>query len=297
MAGLIEEIQSDAFDQNIPVSVLLRKVRAAASKLNLPPTEKWVELELSGYENGNLPDYRILFGKPKALNPYHGWIPILFDDNGLNETLARCSIAQSIASLEALLKNNDTDHLQFPIPPAIIVQINRMMGVQFGTMYVHVSHSQVHGLLDAVRNLVLDWALKLERAGIHGSGMSFNNQEKQLAKDSSTTINIGSINSMVGNLGSHNTSGDISASDISERQVKDLLAQLQPHLSDIKQAGADGARLDKAFAELSAHSAATQPKQAAIRGALTDMRNALSGAAGSLIASGATAIISKMLGL
>lgn len=297
MAGLIEEIQSDAFNQNVPISVLLRKVRAAASKLNLPPTEKWVELELNGYENGELPEYRTLYGKPKALNPYNGWIPIIFDDDGLNQALATCSVRQSIASLEALLTGSESGHLQFPIPPPIIMDINRAMRVQFGTMCVHVSHSQVHGLLDAVRNLVLDWALKLERAGIQGCGMSFNSQEKQLAKESSTTINIGSINSMVGNLGSHNTSGEISASNISGQQLHDLLTQLRPYLGDIKQAGADGAKLDKAFSKLSAQSTAREPIQSAIRGALSDLRNALSGAAGNLMASGAMTMISKMLGL
>ncbi|WP_156947070.1 hypothetical protein [Bradyrhizobium sp. WSM3983] len=296
MAGLIEEIQNDAFEQNLPVSVLLRKVKAAASKLNLPPTEKWVEHELNGYDKGNPPEYRILFGKPKALNPVRGWIPIIFQEDELNQTLARCPVAQSIASLEALVANGESDHLQFPLPPAMIMDINRLMGIQFGTMAVHISPSQVHGLLDAVRNLVLDWALKLERAGIHGSGISFNNREKELAKEASTTINIGSIGSMVGNLGSHNTSGDIIASDISSQQLHDLLTQLQPHLSEIKKAGADGAELDKALARLSAQSTAREPKQSAIRGALTDLRNALSGAAGNLIASGAVTIISKVLG-
>lgn len=297
MAGLIEEIQSDAFNQNVPISSLLRKVRAAAVKLDLPPTEEWVEAELNGYEEGELPEYRILYGKPKALNPFHGWIPIIFDQDGLNQSLSTCAVGQSIASLEALLQSNDTDHLQFPIPPAIIIDINRIMGARFGTMSVHISPSQIHGLLDAVRNLVLDWALKLEKAGIHGSGISFNSQEKQLAKESSTTINIGSIQSMVGNLGSHNTSGDISASAVSGQQLNDLLSQLKPHLSEIKKAGADGTKLDTAFSELSAQSTAKEPKQTVIRGALTDMRNALSGAAGSLIASGAMSVITKLLGV
>ncbi len=297
MSGLIEEIQSDALDQRAPVSRLLRKVKVAASKLGLPPTETWVTLELDGYPGLNdLPEYRVLFGKPKALNPFHGWIPIIFDEEELNRSLATCPIAQSIASLEALLEKNESSHLQFPIPGPIIMDINRAMGTQLGSMAVHVSPSQIHGLLDAVRNLVLDWALKLEQAGIHGSGMSFNNREKDLAKEASTTINIGSIGSMVGNLGSHNTSGDISASRISVRQVQDLLTQLTPHVADIKSAGANAAQLDASMAELAAESAAKAQKQSVLRGALTDLRNELSGAAGSLVASGAITLIAKLLG-
>ncbi|CUU19370.1 hypothetical protein CDS [Bradyrhizobium sp.] len=39
-----------------------------------------------------------------------------------------------------------------------------------------------------------------------------------------------------------------------------------------------------------------RPDQTKLRSALTDLRNALSGAAGSLIASGAMTMISKILG-
>jgi AbiTii len=172
------------------------------------------------------------------------------------------------------------------------MDINNLMDVQFGTMAVHISTSQVHGLLDAVRNLVLEWALKLERAGINGEGMSFNREEKQLAKEASTTINIGSIGSMIGNLGSNNSSGDISASRISTDQVGEIVCQLKSHVPALKAAGADAKMLDKALSELSE----SNPTESVTRGALTDLRNALSGAAGSLIASGAITMITKMLG-
>lgn len=297
MSGLIEEIQRDAFDQNVPVSAMLRKVKAAASKLNLPPTEKWVEQELNGYTE-NPPAYRELIGKPKALNPYRGWIPIIFDDDKLNQILASCSIRQSVASLEALLQKNEAGHVEFPIPPGIIVEINRMSewGVQFGNMTVHLSTSQIHGLLDVVRNLVLEWALKLERAGISGEGMSFNKDERARAHAASTTINIGSIGSMVGNLGSQNKSGAISVSDIAVDHVKTLTDQLKPHIVALESAGADSALMKSAFSDLLSQTSSSRPDSSAMRAALVDLRNALSGAAGSLIASGAIAMIAKILG-
>jgi len=292
MSGLIEEIQRDAFDDKVRVSALLRKVKAAASKLGLPPTEKWVEQELNGYTVAP-PEYRELRGKPQALNPYRGWIPIIFDDNRMNEMLASCSVRQSVASLEALLKSNEASFVQFPIPPNVIVEMNRVLEVDFGTMAVHLATSQVHGLLDAVRNTILEWALKLERAGIKGEGMSFNRAEKQLA--SAPTFNIGTIGSMVGNLGSHNRTGDI-YSNISTEQLSGLAEQLKPHLAALKAAGAEARMLDKSLSIISDQSRSANPEQSVVRSALTDLRNALSGAAGSLIASGAIAMITKMLG-
>jgi len=295
MAGLIEEIQRDAFDQKIPVSALLRKVKAAASKLNLPPAEKWVEQELHGYKEAP-PGYRELQGKPKALNPYRGWIPIIFADERMNEMLASCTVRQSVASLEALIEQNEGSYVQFPIPTGMILELNKAMDINFGTMSVHISTSQIHGLLDAVRNLVLEWALKLERAGISGEGMSFNSDEKRLANTASTTFNIGTIGSMVGNLGSQNSSGAISASHISVKDLKDLVEQLKPHVAALKAAGADAKLLDTSLADIAKQTKSANLDQTVLRGLLTDLRNALSGATGSLIASGAVTMIAKMLG-
>jgi hypothetical protein len=236
-------------------------------------------------------------GRPQALNPYRGgWIPIILGNNELDEMLASCDVRESVASLESLVERSETGFVQFPIPPGLITEINNLTEVSFGTMSVHLSITQVHGLLDCVRNMVLDWALKLERVGIKGEGMTFNREEKQLANAPSNTFNIGNIGSMVGNLGSQNSSGDITGSAISVDQVKSLADELQPHLSALKAAGADGRLLDTSLANIHKQGTSRNPDQSALRGALTDLRNALSGAAGNLIASGAIAMISKMIG-
>lgn len=297
MLGLIEEIQRDAMDQTVSISTLLRKVKVAASKLALPPAELWVEHELNGYPSTEkIPNYRRLSGKPMALNPYNGWIPIILGDTKLDRMLSTCPLIQSIASIEAILDKNETNFVQVPLSAGMISQINDVMDIKFGTMAVHISTGQVHGLLDAVRNSVLEWTLKLEQAGIKGEGLSFSREEKQLAKEASTTINIGSIGSMVGNLGAHNTAGDISGSQISATQIHDLTEQLRPYIQRFKSSGADAEILDKSLTELVRQAGSSRPDPNAMRSNLTDLRNALSGAAGDLIASGAITIISKMLG-
>jgi hypothetical protein len=126
--------------------------------------------------------------------------------------------------------------------------------------------------------------------------MSFNREEKQLANAASNTFNIGNIGSMVGNLGSQNSSGDITASAISVEQVKSLVEQLKPHVAALKAAGADAKLLDTSLADIAKQTKSANPDQAILRGMLIDLRNALSGAAGSLIASGAITMVVKMLG-
>ena len=294
MSGLIEEIQRDAFDETVPISRLLRKVKAAASKLSLPPTEKWVEQELSGYHE-DPPQYRKLTGKPQALNPYQGWVPIMMATDSDNKLISDVTVRQSVASLEALLADNETSFVQFPLPTSFIRMLNKTADFPVGTMAVHIATSQVHGLLDAVRTLALEWALSLERAGIKGEGVSFNSEEKKLAT-ASTIFNIGSIGSMVGNLGIGNASGAISSTGISGQQINALLQQLGPHVAALKTDGGDGAAIDKSIYALTELAKSQSPDQRVARSVLGDLRNALSGAAGNLIASGAISMIARILG-
>src|SRR5260221_1418032 len=126
MPRLIEELQRDTLDPKSSISGLLRKVKVAASKLNLPPTEQWVDHELNGYDGAGVPQYRDLIGTPKALNPRQGWIPIIFGNKELDEELASCSVRESVASLESLIERSDGSFVQFPIPPGLIMEINNL---------------------------------------------------------------------------------------------------------------------------------------------------------------------------
>lgn len=58
-----------------------------------------------------------------------------------------------------------------------------------------VGNSVLHGILDHVRNAVLDWALDLESRGIIGDGMSFSSKEKTTASQVTYQItnHIGSM--------------------------------------------------------------------------------------------------------
>jgi AbiTii len=149
-------------------------------------------------------------------------------------------------------------------------------------------------ILDRVRTLVLDWALNLEKAGIMGTDDSFDSAEKEKAQAFGTTINIGHIDSFVGNLGQGNASGDIDASGIRADQLTSVISQLRAHHSELMETGADGKRLQETLIALEA--AVAKKEHGVIRGLLVDLRNTLSGAAGSLIAAGAINVLNAMLG-
>jgi hypothetical protein len=81
---LVEKLQSDAMDQSVTVSNLLRRVKFTAAKLGLGRIEDWVEQELNGYEK-RVPDYRMVHGRPLGRNPVRGWMPL----SGNTELLSR----------------------------------------------------------------------------------------------------------------------------------------------------------------------------------------------------------------
>jgi len=208
MAGLIEEIQRDALDPSVPVSTILRKVKIAAAKLSLPALEGWVQMELEGH-TGELPGYRQLVGRPKALNPFQGWIPIMMASDRDQELISQAPVRQSISSLEDLVERSKGGHIEVQFPASFIRMMNEQMGVEFGQMANHLAVTQVQAIINTVRDMALDWAVRMEQQGIVGIGLSFNANEKAQAQTAMATFTVGNIGQFIGTLGSANSSGDI----------------------------------------------------------------------------------------
>jgi hypothetical protein len=75
MASLVLELQTDAINENVKVSQLLRKALLVATKLNVLELKKWCENELRGYESSEVSNYRRVRGQLRAMNPLRGSPP------------------------------------------------------------------------------------------------------------------------------------------------------------------------------------------------------------------------------
>ena len=64
------------------------------------------------------------------------------------------------------------------------------------TLVIRVS--QIYGIVEAVRNIVLEWSLKLETNGILGEGITFSKEEKTRA--ASVTYNIQNFSGVLGDV-------------------------------------------------------------------------------------------------
>jgi hypothetical protein len=178
-----------------------------------------------------------------------------------------------------------------PFPDKVVAELNKSNGDRWRYDLV-IAPSELARIIDQVRSLVLDWALNLQKAGIMGSEVSFNDAEKEKAQSASTTITIGSIGTMAGNIGQGNISGN---NTINTERVQSILDQLKPHVPALSAEGA-GEKLSERIAALEKAIKQKESDVSVVRGLMTDLRNTLTGAAGNLVASGTISALNMILG-
>jgi hypothetical protein len=214
MPSLVLELQTEAISSDTKVSDLLRKALVVASKLKIREFEEWAKNELQGYKDST-PGYRRVRGSIKAFNPYRGWIPVTFQDAKIAEMLSQKPIGQSVGELEELISGKDKDAvLTIPYPPEIL---NTLMGDEELVPELVIGHSQVFGVLEAVKNIILEWSLKLEKDGILGEGLTFSTEEKRIAE--TTTYHVQHFAGPVGAVAGRDINIQISFAEILNRLV------------------------------------------------------------------------------
>jgi hypothetical protein len=210
MAGLVEEIQAQALDPTVKVSDLLRRVKLAAVKLQLEDTVEWVDRELRGYSDPDtVPVYRRTSGQLRAHTRFHGVVPVV-GSGGWIDDVCKNPISLSVAKVEVLC-GDGTQEVIGQVHGEIETQMNKAHGTPGTEYYVHTQQSVFLDILEQVRNLVLDWAIGLEKAGILGEGISFTVEEKDKAARVAPSISIG------------NFSGHLHHGDVTGHQNRTLI--------------------------------------------------------------------------
>lgn len=185
MSSLVFELQRDALAPSVSVLNLLRKALVVANKIEIKDFEDWIELELKGYtDSQSIPQYRYVQAQLRGLNPFHGWQPVIAGDDETLEfhnKLCNSPICQPISELVALAQNTDNNsniciYLSPEIESLLVASLGGRTSVQ-----LRVGSVSVKGIIEAVQDIILRWALKLEKDGIIGEGMTFSKQEKAIA--------------------------------------------------------------------------------------------------------------------
>lgn len=227
--SLITEIQSLAASESSNIADLLRKCLVVSKKLKLPEFEKWVDSELNGYENpADVPEYRFIRCTLHLRNPYHGLIPLGIEDPKIENHFSNVPIVQSVGSIKSLLDKNESGHLTIPFSGEESLMISRSNGCHGLPPVRQASVSHVHGILDSIRNKILQLALGFEEVGIIGEGMSFSNDEKKQASELQN-INIENFQGVFGNV-SDSTVNQTNTIEIKKNDFESLARHLKDEL-------------------------------------------------------------------
>lgn len=203
----IIDLQIKLLDETVSLTSLLRMTLAIAEKLGVVDIISWVRNELNGYNislpDADLPEYRKCRAILRGFNPYKGWLPIIFEGEDIDKLVHHIIVYQPIAELEPL--KNSTAYLEYPLTGPQELQIHKWIK-DTPVMKRLIPNTSIDKILNAVRNIILQWALTLEKQGITGKGMSFTSEEKKIAQTSQAVH----IENFFGNF------GDISNSQITQ---------------------------------------------------------------------------------
>jgi AbiTii len=199
MASLVEELQAEALNSSVPVDDLLRKAKVVAEKLDIRDFADWIERELTGYKKlDEYPGYRKVQGEFQAFNPYRGsWQPIIFDNPEQAKWAFEPRLLNSpVGELEG--RSSDKYDVGFRLEPSFKAKIIKLVGSPTDVRCL-LNRSQVLGIPSQVRNKILDWSLRLARAGVLGDGLSFSQPEKERAHNISINVhgNVENLSNVV----------------------------------------------------------------------------------------------------
>ena len=294
MSGLVLELQAAALNRERSVSDLLRKALVVSKKLGVSEIEEWINNELKGYPPGSeVPEYRIVHGQIKVWNPYHGWQPLFFENHKMAEKLSSREIMQPIGELDSL--NITEGVLHVPFPEHIKSSLMKAMELPLEPI-LHISRTEVIGILDTVQNIILEWALELEENGILGENISFSKEEKITANQVTYQITnyIGSMsNSQLQQASPHGNQKLDILNDL--EPICSSLTHLKNRIHELELEAKKEKELSAEIETVLAQSQSPKPKKTIIRRSLESIRTILESAAGNVIANRIITEIGKFL--
>ena len=194
--SIVLKLQKKCLDKNEDLQSLLREALVISTKLKLNDFKKWINDELKGYDDYlSVPKYRKISSTLKFRNPYHGYIPAIIENEKLGNLLTQDNITQSVSELAQLYKA-DSNELRLTILPSIEKEIMDIFNTDFiPAKFIYTT--QIYGIIEQVRNLLLEWTLKLEEDNILGNDdLIFSEIEKETAKN----IHIENFNGVMGDI-------------------------------------------------------------------------------------------------
>ncbi len=283
MYSVVISIQKDLVDSTKNVSDILRQAFILSRKLKIVDFENWIHQELNGYSrNDNIPEYRHVQSTIKGWNPYNGWLPVIIQDPKVQEEITNSIIAQSIPELEDLL-NNSKGGLHAQLPDSF----GEFTG-HYTRYIAEIGKSSVKGIIEKVKNIIMEWILKLEEDGILGENMSFTDEEKKIADQKNYTVNnfYGNISGSQIQQNSDHSSQEITNETLNTELLNEILTLLIDNKSRFSEEIENSGVLTREIEKINTESKKSKPSKVILVESLKTIRSLLEGIAGNIIAAG-----------
>ena len=208
MTSIILELQELAANPNSDVEELLNKTYMVARKLKISKLIDWCQNELFGYQTDDIPDYRKFYGELKELNLYTNQLIDIYISDEMRKKITLIKFKLSISEIRNLLLSNTNDVLKKPISNEAKICLMKMSETDMSLEPMIIAHRvNFMNIQSKIRNMVLDWALRLEEEGILGEGIQFSKTKKELAM--TNQFNIQNMQGLIGNISGGNIQQNI----------------------------------------------------------------------------------------
>jgi hypothetical protein len=218
-----------------------------------------------------------------CFNPYLGWVPLEFGDHDLARKLSTRKINQAIGQLDSLVHDRGASSLQVPFSHKAAAQLRRAMDIPMEPS-LHVDQVAVVGILDAVRNQVLEWALQLEAEGVVGDGMTFTAEEKQTAQSITYNVtNIGEVSHSQLQQGTTSSTQTMTL-NVDLGEVRQSLTQLRDSVDELQLESSASRQLIADVETILSQADSPKPSKSIINESLRSIRTILESVASNVIA-------------
>ena len=253
---LIDELSSDLVSASGDLPSTLRRAKVLARSLGVPEFREWVDSELEGYsERSKAPSYRQF--KPVNLGTYSGFFGLTFQNvplptyvlpepvKGFAETLV---VTDGVAVLEEL---KSQPH-QVKWPPEFVIAAREHLKLESGDVLVDAHQPLpahcISGILDQVKNRLLDFVLDLQENEISGDALAMQETPPELVRNLFVVNIFGDKNIVASGERVSQLVNDVREGDIESLigQLKDLglgeddLEELKTAMADVPPSSSSG---------------------------------------------------------
>ena len=302
----LDDLITALSDEKESLTGILLKTKVFLHQIGKKELAEWAQHELGGYPDAStLPDYRQLPAHVKANVVSIAWrytahpLPTSHLTDEVREKFINANITKPIAVIEQWAAG-ESGSLERQIP----MELNGLLGekleagVNIERAWVETPLADVKNILTQVRSRLLDFLLEL-RDSVGDADKPAEVRDKARQVDTSGMFNNAifgpNTTILVGNQSSIEAT-QVSANPNIADEVRDLINLLRTALPTASLPDAVREKTELGLVQLEEEVEAEQPDPNRLRSGLAFVKEALEGAAGNLVATGALALISKVLG-